>query len=200
MRIMTAITILMAAVNATASSRESADFTLHVYVTFEAPIDVSLVLLAQDRASKLLAPTSVRLIWHNTPFGGSNSANALAMTFMVTAPASHRTPKNEHALAAAWPYASGRQQILVFNDRVASFIAPYGRRSGLVVGHILAHEIGHLLEGIVRHSDSGLMRAKWTPDDLQTITREGLGLAPFDQELIRANLIRREANTVIAKQ
>jgi len=70
----------------------------------------------------------------------------------------------------------------------------------LVVGHILAHEIGHVLEGIVRHSDSGLMRAKWTPDDLQTITREGLGLAPFDQELIRANLIRREANMVMAKQ
>ena len=36
MKTMTAITMLMAAVNATASSQQSPEFTVHVYVTFEA--------------------------------------------------------------------------------------------------------------------------------------------------------------------
>ena len=200
MKTMTAITMLMAAVNATASSQQSADFTVHVYVTFEASVVGPLLLPAQYRASKLLAPTGVNLIWHNTPIGDSAGANSLAMTFLPTTPVSFRTGRNAKALAYALPYASTGQQIMVFNDRVSDFIAPYGRRSWLVLGHILAHEIGHVLENVARHSDTGLMRARWNIDDISMIIRKGLPFAPEDKALIRARmeLVNRPAAAVVA--
>ena len=165
MKTMTAITMLMAAVNATASSRQGPDFTVHVYVTFEAPVSGPLIVGAWSCASKLLSSTGLKLIWHDTPIGDAAGANSLAMTFLSTTPVSYRTGRNAKALAFALPYASTGQQILVFNDRVTNFVAPYGSRSRLVLGHILAHEIGHVLERVARHSGTGLMQANWTRDD-----------------------------------
>jgi hypothetical protein len=42
--------------------------------------------------------------------------------------------------------------------------------SGL--GHIIAHEVGHLLIGANSHADEGLMRPNWNPREhwLQTFT------------------------------
>jgi hypothetical protein len=40
-------------------------------------------------------------------------------------------------------------------------------RSGVLLGAIAAHELGHLLLGQGRHSDTGIMRARWGPKDLE---------------------------------
>jgi hypothetical protein len=32
-------------------------------------------------------------------------------------------------------------------------------------GHVLAHEIGHVLEGESRHSPEGILKQAWTPSD-----------------------------------
>src|SRR6478609_3428841 len=132
MKTMAAITMLMAAVNATASNQQGPDFTVHEYVTFEAHVSGSLITGARSCASKLLAATGVKLIWHETPNGDAAGANSMAMTFLPGAPVRDRTGRNAKALAVALPYASTGQQILVFNDRVSDFVAPYGRRSWVV--------------------------------------------------------------------
>jgi hypothetical protein len=200
MKTITAITMLMAAVNATASNQQGPDFTVHVFVTFEAHVSGSLIMGARSCASKLLAATGVKLIWHDTPIGDAAGANSLAMTFLPGAPVSDRTGRNANALAVALPYASTGQQILVFNDRVTNFVAPYGRRSRVVLGHILAHEIGHVLENMARHSNTGLMRAHWSHDDISTMIWTGLPFAPEDKALIRARMefVNRPAAAVVA--
>jgi hypothetical protein len=38
------------------------------------------------------------------------------------------------------------------------------------LGHAMAHEIGHLLIGVNSHSDHGLMRPEWNPDERQVQT------------------------------
>jgi hypothetical protein len=188
MKTITAITMLMAVVNASASSGQNAESTVHVYVTFEASVAGPLIVGARSCASKLLAPAGVKLIWHDTPTGDPADANSLAMTFLPTTPVIYRTGRNAKALAVALPYASTGQQILVFNDRVSDFVAPYGRRSWVVLGHILAHEIGHVLENVARHSDTGLMQANWTRDDISMMIWAGLPFAPEDKALIRARM------------
>jgi hypothetical protein len=171
-----------------------------VYVTLEASVSGPLIVRAQSCASKLLAPTGVKLIWHDTPIGDPAGANSLAMTFLSTAPGSYRTGRKAKALAFALPYASTGQQILVFHDRVSNFIAPYGGRSGVVLGHILAHEIGHVLERVARHSDSGLMQANWSHDDISMMIWTGLPFAPEDKALIRSRMevVNRPAGAVLA--
>lgn len=53
----------------------------------------------------------------------------------------------------------------------ADFVS--ARRSA-VLGHVLAHEIGHLLLGRDSHSDSGLMRGDWGPRVLRRMSDQPL--------------------------
>ena len=39
-----------------------------------------------------------------------------------------------------------------------------------ILGHAMAHELGHLLLGMNSHSPTGLMRAHWTSEDLANAT------------------------------
>jgi predicted metalloendopeptidase len=68
------------------------------------------------------------------------------------------------------------------------------------LGHILAHEIGHVLENVARHSDTGLMQANWTRDDISMMIWAGLPFAPEDKALIRARMefVNRPATAVVA--
>ena len=74
----------------------------------------------------------------------------------------------------------------MFDDRVTFYLS-YCRRVDRrkVLGHILAHEIVHVLEGTGRHSDTGLMKVRWTAQDLHSMTGIGLGLAAEDWKLLR---------------
>ena len=49
----------------------------------------------------------------------------------------------------------------------------------LVLGHAMAHELGHLLLGTNSHSPTGLMRARWTHEDLANAAKGNLR---FSQE------------------
>ena len=43
-----------------------------------------------------------------------------------------------------------------------------------IVGHVMAHEIGHLLLGSNAHSRHGIMQARWKRDQLRSIATGGL--------------------------
>jgi len=44
----------------------------------------------------------------------------------------------------------------------------------VILGHAMAHELGHLLLGTNSHSPSGLMRAHWTREDLTNASKGNL--------------------------
>ena len=47
-----------------------------------------------------------------------------------------------------------------------------------VLGHVAAHEIGHLLLGLHAHSVDGLMRARWSSQSIEDLKRNALGFNP----------------------
>lgn len=61
---------------------------------------------------------------------------------------------------------------------------------GRVLGHVMAHEIGHLLIGSHAHSPWGIMSAKWHAEELQRLERGNLF---FTTE--QANSIHRKLET-----
>ncbi|HEY7333794.1 MAG TPA: hypothetical protein VH639_02845 [Bryobacteraceae bacterium] len=85
----------------------------------------------------------------------------------------------------------GENRIEVFYDRVISMAEPLIAPS--LLGHVLAHELTHLLENVSRHSDRGLMKAHWTSNDYHQMFPEAMSFDPEDVELIRAGLARRAA-------
>jgi hypothetical protein len=60
-----------------------------------------------------------------------------------------------------------------------------------VLGHAIAHEIGHLLLGSNAHSPVGIMQAKWGPEELRRANRGDLLFGAKEAELIRAHVAVR---------
>jgi hypothetical protein len=76
------------------------------------------------------------------------------------------------ALAYALPF--GGVHIKVFYDRVPGK-SDISRSH--VLAHILVHEISHILQGIDRHSDSGIMKARWVDADFKQMEAGALAFA-----------------------
>ena len=141
--------------------------------------DIRLENRAKAVASDIFAGIGVKILWHsprNCP------AEAIFITSSNDAPASLFPA----ALAYALPYEG--THIVVFYDRVKS---KPGSTSCLL-GHVIAHEVTHILQGVARHSESGVMKAQWTGADYLHMTWEPLQFTDDDVMLIHSGLkVRR---------
>ena len=105
------------------------------------------------------------------------------------------------ALAYAQPYEG--VHIQVFYDRIRARVPAPGVPS--LLAHVLVHEITHILQGVSRHSASGLMKAHWDGRDYTEMGRKPLEFTDEDIRLIRQALDARVAqpleprNTEMAK-
>jgi hypothetical protein len=57
-----------------------------------------------------------------------------------------------------------------------------------LLAHVLVHEITHILEGIPHHSQDGVMKAHWTPQDIVRMASRPLPFDPQDVALIQYGL------------
>ena len=82
---------------------------------------------------------------------------------------------------------SGSFVAYAFFDRVADFATKHKLLTATMLGHVIAHEVGHLLlrEG---HTERGLMRAEWFDRDLELAKTGLLGFTPEQGGRIRAHL------------
>ena len=62
---------------------------------------------------------------------------------------------------------------------------------GLLLGHLVAHEVGHLLLGSSRHSVKGLMHTPWQGKELQMMSQGTMWFTPGEAERIRAQVLAR---------
>ena len=92
------------------------------------------------------------------------------------------------SLAYAMVGAGAEKQIHVFMNRVNEMAGQTA--AGALLGHVLAHEIAHILEGVPRHSVSGVMKAHWERRDLKELLWHPLRFEPVDEALIHAGLAK----------
>ncbi len=57
-----------------------------------------------------------------------------------------------------------------------------------VMGYVLAHEVTHVLQGVARHSETGVMKARWTFADYTRMVSGKLEFAPLDASIIHIRL------------
>jgi len=135
-------------------------------------------------ASGIFGGIGVKIRWrdrHNCP------AEAIYVSLSRGASAA------EHPGALAYAMPSEGRQSVVFLDRV-SYTDP--SVSGRLLGYTLAHEVAHILEGAIRHSESGIMKAHWGLRDQYQMRRGRLCFADEDVGLIYQGLDRRESRLV----
>jgi hypothetical protein len=70
--------------------------------------------------------------------------------------------------------------------------------TAIILGHAMAHELGHLLLGMNSHSRDGLMRAQWNRGDLAEAVRGNLLFSAQESTRMRSRFtqtIREEDNS-----
>src|SRR5215467_13630853 len=68
-----------------------------------------------------------------------------------------------------------------------------GMRHGVILGHLAAHELGHLLLGVGSHSPHGIMHVPWRLKELDVIVQGLLVFTPQQAESMRTNIRARVA-------
>jgi hypothetical protein len=183
MKIAIAVTaaILIAATSAAAKPAEPADI-----VTLCADRSANLTddIRARAVATGIFAGIGVRLEWHMAPVCPEN---AVHIKF------SYRTPPSLQPGALAYAICGGTQ-IVVFDDRVAGAVAEK-KRVPVLLGHVLAHEVSHILQGVARHSQEGVMKAHWTEHDYAEMSFKPLTFTQDDITLIHAGFKRLARRT-----
>lgn len=139
---------------------------------------------AKTLAAKMFAGIGVQIEWHTGCPPASSVERALAIELVTDIPQTFRP----RALAYAQPFE--RVHIQIFYDRIKGALAPTE-----LLAHVMVHEITHILEGADHHSDSGIMKARWTGDDLVQMRRNPLAFAEEDLILIRQGLAARASGS-----
>ena len=77
----------------------------------------------------------------------------------------------------------------VYVDRIRELA---GRREfEVIVGSVIAHELGHLLLGKNAHSHAGIMHARWRDQNLGLSRQAAMTFLPVEAKRIRENVLAR---------
>jgi hypothetical protein len=160
---------------------------LSVTVYVEASIGDSTLapirMLAQGIASGMFATAGVHINWRTGRPKASEPERPILIEFTSL------TPKTLHPGALAYAYVFEGVHIRIFYDRVRNADRPYV--TAMLLAHVMVHEITHILEGVNRHSEEGVMKARWTANDLVDMEYKPLPFDPLDVLLIRKGLANR---------
>ncbi len=103
-----------------------------------------------------------------------------------------RFPSHHEALGAALPCSAGVSVCFaqVFYHQVEELARSADVSTDLdqILGHVIAHEIGHLLFGADSHSRTGIMKASWADGDLRSASRGILLFTPEQSDRMRAEV------------
>jgi hypothetical protein len=116
--------------------------------------------------------------WNECPDDG------IRVSLSLNAPVS----ENPGCFGYALPYEG--THIVLYWDRIASAAGP---DLPWLLAHVLVHEVTHILQGVMRHSDSGVMKAKFTATDIVNMKFHPLGFTDEDLYLIQAGMRTRLA-------
>ena len=138
---------------------------------------------ARAIAGQMLAETGVKILWRTNEATCSKSPGDILVRVLTSTPEKLKPG----ALGQAFPFKGN--EIVIFYDRVL-VNAKTMDFAPILLGHVLTHEIVHLLQGIDGHSGIGLMKARWTLDDHLLMLHRTLRLANTDIDMIQRGLTK----------
>ena len=154
---------------------ETATMKVAAHISDIEPEDFINIRGAEGRATALLKQLGVQLDWAKR----CSSCESIEIQMHRDAPAD--LPKQ--AMAYALPFAKDPdKRIRIFTSRLPRV---YGMPREIILGYVIAHEIGHVLEQRDYHSDQGVMKACWNHADYRAMQYGRLFFTDEDQEWIR---------------
>jgi hypothetical protein len=173
------VAVAMAAAAQAGEARPEADFRVPVYMDNQGGGDFMTTNLATAIASKMFRRIGVTLIWVNSR---SCPPDEIRISLTGNTPATLQP----RALAYALPYEG--THIRVFLDRIETEhpdLVPH------LLAYVMVHEIIHIVQGCARHSESGVMKARWNGADFSQMRRTDLPIAQIDIDLVHRGIETR---------
>jgi hypothetical protein len=178
---------------------EKSDWAITLRVYDYAHVNRSELLAAEDRATGILALAGVEAHWVDCPTSQGTldnypncplawQENDLVMRVMPKAMVDIQT-KAPDTLGSAIGCDSGPCSLAgVYSDRILSLSSGARAPAPILMGSVMAHEIGHMLLGPNAHSRTGIMRAFWADPDLSTAAGPELLFTPEQSRRMNARL------------
>ena len=164
-------------------------YKVDVEMTSQVNIPMGLLKDGEQAATMIFSGIGIQLTWADESQRArlseaglhSLATQEIAVEIIPHAPAGF----SSIALAMALPRAVSGVRIAVFYDRVEPLLRGHHASQATILGYVLAHEIGHVLQGVARHSDVGVMRARWLDNDFKQMSLGALTFTNEDIQLIR---------------
>jgi hypothetical protein len=138
--------------------------TLIVRLYNTAGIPAPELVSARDTAAAILADTGLNVVFRHCGTCDESLQPGEVVVRIINAPAFNLALHPE-AYGVTYVVRETNRGWLatVFSDRTTAAAERVGVDAGVVLGRVMAHEVGHLLLGTGYHGDAGVMRADW-PD------------------------------------
>jgi hypothetical protein len=189
--------------NAGANAQKNHDDALIIRLYDEVAAPPAILRAATAQAARIFAAAGVQLVWHTA----SNSA-----------PEAHRldfSPLQEglrdgrdylsvrlvsglpdtaypDAVGFALPHARFGAHVTILYDRFDSKFARFGDdKAAILLGVMIAHEVGHVLLGSADHSAAGLMKGRWNDTEIMLAVTGRLYFSGEQRQRLREAARRR---------
>jgi hypothetical protein len=104
-------------------------------------------------------------------------------------------PSNVLGLAPGDAEEHDRTMVFVFDAVANQLLREQGiAKKSDILGHAMAHEIGHILTHMEKHSHAGIMKANWKEADFRAMMIGNLSFEPDQVVRIQAEVSRRTRN------
>jgi hypothetical protein len=162
-----------------ASAARGADVRLSI--TGQSTTDNFVRIAAVERTTRMFAAIGIRLEWNYQSAESAQDAVAIQVRFVKDV-AGH-----PNAMAFSNPFDPA-PVITVMYDRIVA-ATPRGQvTNSAVLAHVLAHEIGHILQRTNAHSPEGIMKTNWQRDEFSRMAYRPLTFLPADADMMRRGL------------
>jgi hypothetical protein len=146
--------------------------------------------------SGIFARIGVNLTWHTCLSGykerrGEPEPTAFQIRWAEYAPST--SPSG--TVAEARPFGSSRNAITMYEIPLQRFLTQHPNAPEVVLAYVLAHELAHVMQGLDRHSASGILRANWSYREFYMMLSRSLTFTPQDVDLIRDGLAAKKSTT-----
>ena len=178
-----------------AAGKSEKDITVLVYNY--APVSQEVLAQAETEAGRIYGHGGVAVGWVDclltaTACKGPSRPSLPVVRILPRASAERLRQVQDSYGFALYPEGGGFALIAnVFAHNANLLAERRGLPPGVVLGHLLAHEIGHLLLGPGSHGWSGIMKAAWHGQDLETMAKGQMLFSTGELEEMRRNIAAR---------
>jgi hypothetical protein len=157
--------------------------------------DRDLLNRAQKRVAVVLSHSGIEVLWRScgeaSPADANCNATPGANEAVIRFLAGPSTETPDSCGVALVPRQGHGHFISLFVDCVHVAADRLSVAEDVVLGGVLAHEIGHLLLGTNSHGSIGLMQAQPRPIDWQRAAHDALGFTKDETRRLREAVRRR---------